>query len=395
MLHKYIRTTLLASLLAMAGMSCVKENIDTTIVDPVPFDPPTVIVNRFVQALVASPNTEGLDLGCFTIGLPFSMSLSDGGTVTIETEAKFEAVVSDSTVEIVNFLFPLEVTTLDGASLTVQNMETLVELYAACVPDYGWSEGQVPAYDINLDNSCFALVYPVTLRSLDNELVVVSNVAELTDLIASDTYFFELPLELRDANGSTVVVSDPDEMGYLLTSCFGGPTVVDSVNQDGIYLACMQLLFPIQVILPNGSTATISDADAYFSHLYTGWVVELGFPMTLAAPDSTTYLVEGQAELIQLLVAQCGLLIPEVFILFSGTESCFDIQFPMSVFRPNGAAVSLAGMEELEQLITDSGEELIHLTLRYPITVTLRNTGEVTVLESLEALLQLLTDCGP
>jgi hypothetical protein len=339
----WIRNMILIGLLLAVASSCLKENIDVTAVEVEPFEPTTVVINNLVQAMTASANQDGLDLGCFTIGLPFSAVLSDGSIVAIETEAQFEALASSPDLYITDFVFPLNAHLRDGSAIVIADGAAMIHLFASCVPTYGWSEGNVPAFHLDVEHHCFELVYPVTVKNSGNEHFIASGPNALADMIASEPMFFVWPVELTTPSGTVILVPDAQAMNDLLASCSGGGGSLDSLAYGEIYLDCLHLLYPFTIILPNGSTAYIPDGNTFSSYLYSGFFLGFAYPLTVQAPEGDLLQVNSDQELDGLIESVCGTSggdPSDLFLLLLGTSECFTINFPIVVLDSGGCGAA-------------------------------------------------------
>jgi len=68
-------------------------------------------------------------------------------------------------------------------------VEELAELFAECLPDGGWEEGDFPAYLINFETSCYTLQYPIDLQDVNGDVITAENEAEFTGAISEEIYF--------------------------------------------------------------------------------------------------------------------------------------------------------------------------------------------------------------
>lgn len=393
MINHRIHSFLLASLLALLfGSSCTKDNLDETILEPDPFVPPTVIVNRFVQALSAPGNQGQLELGCFTLTLPFSCQLEDGSVVAVQSVAQFDALADNPTVHIDGFVFPLAVRTLAGEQHTLPDMEAMIALYAACVPAFGWSDGEVPAFHVSLDNSCVELVYPVALRTAAGDFVSAPDVNALTDIIASSPTFFAWPLELRDTDGQTFWATGAQEMGQLLISCEGGLGGLDSLLDGDIFYNCLQLLYPFQIVIQGGATVQISSADDLMPYLLGNLFERYVYPLTVQTPSGEVLEMHDEETLLDFSAGMCEF--PDALALFGGaSQECFDINYPFVILTPDAQQVSVGDIEAFAAVISNPSYDLLDLRLQYPVSVNLQSNGQTIVLQSVQDLIDLMDTC--
>lgn len=388
----FIRNIIFVGLLLTVASSCLKENIDVTAVEVEPFEPTTVVINNLIQAMMVSATQDGIDLGCFTIELPFSVALSDGSTVAIDSEEQFEALISITGTYITDFVFPLNAHTRDGNPIVLEDAAAMVILFASCVPAYGWSEGDVPAFHLDFDNNCFALVYPVTVKNEANEHFVANGPSALADLIASEPMFFAWPVDLVSPDGAAIAANDAQDMNGLLASCSGSGGTLDSLSYGDVYLYCLRLNYPLTIILPNDSTAYIPNGDTFSSYLFSGLFYGFAFPLTVQTPDGDILQVHSNEELDNLTEDLCdtsGGDPSDLHLLLLGTSDCFSINFPIVVIDAADAALPVEDMDELITLVVDSPCGACDLRLQYPLQVTMLATGDEVTINSAEEIDQL------
>ncbi len=392
---KKLRRFLWASVLLCLVVSCRVGNTDTTVVTPDVIVPNTQIVNHLVNHLVAI-NNEGLDLDCFTLEFPFSVQTNHDATVAINSTEAFEAIMTDSSTVIVDFVFPIQVLTQAGEAQTLQNIDEMSALFAACVPNNGWSAGTLTAFDINSDNSCYELVYPVILINSEGVEYPANTPNILADLIASQTLFYVWPIQLQRNDGQLFTANSSDELLQLLYDCgFSGGESIDSLEGYGDYLACFKIIFPINIQTVSGDIVSIVNGDALLSYLIPGNFVGFEYPIQLETPSGQLVYVFNDQQLSDLTALNCEVIGPQfgfdVFELVTGANTCYQINFPIGVNTQNGL-LEVTTFAALLNLI--SSPDNIPTGLVYPITVTLNEGGFSLIINNEAELHSLLEACG-
>jgi hypothetical protein len=386
-------------LLVLAGAlfftSCEKENIDNTdtVIDII--DPSTSVVNNVIQGLSLG-NEEGLEFGCLTIVYPFEMVTEEGVNVEFNSDDEFFDYMEDSSnAWLIDFVYPLEISDIDddGVNEEVGDIEELLELFAECIPDDGWEEGEFPAFLINQDNSCYDLVYPITVEDMDGNMYTADDEVELGDILADgNIYFFIWPLDLVDEDGNIVSADSSDELFELLADCEGFGNPCDTIITGGGFIACYELVFPVDVILVNGDIETVEDEDEFFNLMFSGELAGFSYPIELLDEAGNTITINSDEELDEAIL-DCGWIVGgDQFLLLAGTETpagegCYDINFPVSMNMADGSIVTVADMDAYIQNMD------LAVSLVYPVSVTLTDDGSVVDLESIEDLFELLENC--
>ncbi|MEM7573117.1 MAG: hypothetical protein AAF433_09465 [Bacteroidota bacterium] len=230
---------------------------------------------------------------CFTIDFPFEVSTS-AGTSLINDQDDFDDFLDGlGEEEDFDFIYPLQVTFEDGSSETLNDEDELEDLLDDCYDD--WEEEE--DWDELDDFDCFLLNFPVTINTDAGSMVFNDEEAlfdYLDELIDDETDFeFAFPLEVTLTEDSTqLVINDEEEFDDLLSDCFedwdedeecfdfvypiqlttdAGTTTInsdddfeafcDSLGEDEDF----QFVFPIDIILPDGSQPTINDEEALYA----------------------------------------------------------------------------------------------------------------------------------
>jgi len=386
--------------------SCTKEDKIIDNQDPVEeVDTSNLTDNPLVAQIEGRDGEDGCELGCFTINYPFSL-LVDGVPTEIDSEEDLESVLEGITEEsVVDFVYPFEITFEDGETETINNEEDLGLAFSQCIPDEGWDDyvdtldyNVFPAFLFNSDDYCYDLVYPVTLIDENQNETVVANEEEFIAALTNSEsfYFFSFPLNLIGENGE-VTVGEGEELFDLLIDCeYEGGGVDTSFNIGGTF-GCYELVYPFSLILTNGEEVVINNHEEFCNVLLEGNVVGFSFPLTLINEDGEEIVVNSEEELEEAF-EDCDNIIVEgdgtLFLLLiadndaNSQEGCYSINYPISV-DTGDAIISLSSYEEVTNTMGDIGLG----NLIFPVDITLNETGETMELNTIEDLVNVLTNC--
>jgi len=391
--------------LTLLFTACEKDaEIDTINTD---LDKPEIeqIVTNPVLARSSGQSGDGLDFECFIVLYPFGLVDENGILYEITDEAALN-VLNDDQLIIVDFDYPLNVEQ-DSVLSSVNSGEELAELFAGCIPYGGWEEGFFPAYLISSDNSCYELVYPVSLVSWDGETVVVNDESEFNTALATEPYNFIFPFNLLDEVGSVTTVDNIDDLFNALFEC-NGFEVGDSISpwnyENGFeYISCYIVEFPMDLLLDGGITVTVNNHEELCEYMFQGSILDYVYPLTLIDEDGNTVIADDQDHLNELL-EECwdidwGGGFQDLFLLTIGAlgnnpeniDPCFNVSYPVSIVDFDGNATDLNSDEEL-QVLLQSGE-ISRYFLQFPISVVLVSDGTEVTLEDSEDLLELINNC--
>lgn len=212
-------------------------------------------------------------------------------------------------------------------------------------------------------------------------------------------------------------------LGLFVTSCADSSDATDDTTaeeyaeevifrtQESINLGrlgCYELVFPVTVSFPDGSTATVNSYDELKTSLIA-WRKDnprvrtkptFAFPYDVINSDGEVITVLDEAQQRALRIA-CG---KDRF--GEGPKGhhgkgklCFTINFPFSVALPDSTIVTLNAKEDrkllheaVRKFRAENPGVRVHPTLVYPISVTMEDGTIVTVL-SAEELRNLKNSC--
>ncbi len=419
----------LFAVLLFTFSACQKEEIIDKIDTTTKPDPTEYSSNPLVSKMAVADGEDGIDLGCFTIDFTFEMNVN-GETVSIASEDDFTAIWNDwdpvdSTFS-VDFVYPFNISYANGETATISNETELGDAFASCIPDEGWPcdsteingfDG-VPAFLVNFETSCYELTYPVALTDGTNSFTA-NNEEEFVGLIASnDLLYFGYPITLVGEDGISYTANDASGLMAVFAACFefpGGGTdsidwPIDSSFSGFGDFGCYQLVFPVSYINADGDVVVAEDENALTTAIMNANLVTFSFPITLQEGDLDPIVVNSEEELMQA-IFECGggVVDPggvdtvwvnyDLGLLFTYSVSspfdsigtgCYDIVYPIEVISEDGVTVSLANEELVAQeLYNNNSSELV-----YPVSVILTENSETVVIENIDELNTLISNCN-
>ncbi len=382
------------SLLGLLLFTCTKESYDIEETEISPYEPPTVYENPYINALRASGTADGLEIGCLQLSFPFGVLLADGSTLLINDTSDLDLIAESNSI--IDFVFPLSATNEGGELLELAGWEAFTIAIASCVPDSGWTETQFPAYDINFDNSCYQLSYPIYVRNLDGDSLLISNASELAAASTNGNIYFVFPLGMINSEGGSFQAGNAEGLSVLLQNCFAQDIIrIDHVGEAGNQLNCFQLNFPFSIVNSTGGNTTINNGEEFLSVLYSGWFSDFVYPITLTVIETDSVVVVADAsEFNQLTLAQCfpPSDILDVIILIVGIPDCYEPVYPFSVINTEEVPIAIPDFETLIGLL-QSGVIDPESSIVYPINLILATTGEEVSVNDSSTLLDFYNAC--
>lgn len=371
-------------LMSLVFSSCQKDELLDQNVQPDKVQPKEKTINGMMNR--ASLRSDGLEVACFVINYPFTViDLEDNSKHVITSQAEFEQLLQNQQLTGFDFQYPLSVTDKDGNDVTITTAEALGEQFASCVPDTGWGgncpDWFFPAWLLNLNEHCYELTYPLTLKGLDSTLVTVNDEAEFIQLLSDGKpYSFTFPLKLKDAQGDVITVDDDKALLNILSACNSGGGGV-------LPVFCYETVFPVSFKMQNGTTETANNEDEFHAILFSGNVIGYAYPIQLKDEQGNILTVNSDEEFAEALEECTGGIIHVDTDFF-----CYNFDFPISVTNQITGDVKVINSSDewKDHLFQNSGAVDLNV---FPYTLTSTKDGsKVTVNNELE-LMQAIEDC--
>ncbi len=391
------KITVLLLFVALFFTACQKENIDEIIPEDPAFQPEIVEVNTLVKALRITSDNE-LALNCVSLNYPLDVALESGDRKTISSKEDYEALIGgQSADQVVDFVFPLSLTLADGSTSEVASSKSLGVEFASCIPTSGWESlnatGEtLPAFLFE-NSCCFDLVYPVNLEDGDGNVYTAASEAELIALMAIiDPLSFSLPMTVALYDGSELVINTADEFFDALFDCEGiaPPVVGNGIEVRGF--GCNQLVFPFNVVTPNG-VVTVIDENQYAALILSGVEMVLEYPFSLIDPDDNVMVINDFDDLI-VSYAACGVIIQidttnvcdfssHILLIFNqGAVQCgYNVNFPIQV-EAEGVIYDINNMDDYLVVYNMYSTAVDQIQLLFPVDVTLISDGSTLTFDS-------------
>ena len=391
---QYVFLIFIVSLLA----SCGVDEFDDSIVKPEVYEPQIVYVNDILTKARTDVQNDDIKIECITVKFPFKLIDFNQNTYNINSIDAFNNLVLDSSKQIIDFVYPLEVIDNLGIENTVNNLWDFAKYAAGCYPQAPeLSTNLFPAYVINETNSCYNIKYPITLSKIDGSFIVVEDERSFILKHASEPLYFVFPFSLVNNVGDTFIATDANTLLNLLLNCNLGPTVDSTLIEINAFnfIACYELVFPLEaVILGSATPFTITDSEVFSTVLLQGRFQYFIFPLHLKAASGAILTANNDVELDQLINAcfSSG----DLLFLLSGTPlgsdmPCYDLVFPIKVKAFNTSTI-FQNYNQIEQMMQDS--LFFQYNIDFPVSIKLKANGQQKTLQYIEDVFNTLVDCN-
>jgi hypothetical protein len=211
-----------------------------------------------------------------------------------------------------------------------------------------------------------------------------------------------------------VSCSKDDNETYTEDFVFSG---LKGESEDGLRLDCFKLVFPINMVLPDGSVVTLESPQDAKEFIRT-WKEEnqdvdvrpvIEFPIEVIKGDGETYVLSSSDE-VKALVKECRKkkgkkdhdkgddvkhkrhLLGKIL-----SNDCYSVVFPISFTMVNGDIIEVAALKSLNETLAVWKKSHPDLKgkpqLNFPISVVLPTADAPLSIGSIEELKELIQDC--
>ena len=310
--------------------------------------------------------------------------------------------------------------TPDSGNSDIQG-QNLVRAIQNTVTSTSNEEGDSVDYELD----CFQFLYPIQLDIPGQGILDIDN--EDAFYNALDQWFednedeedvenyptFVFPIQVILEDGTTQSIASEEELCELYEECFegeygdewdddewGNDDYDDEWHEDYEEEMCFTFEFPVNIVLPDGTTST-ANTEEEVEDIFYDWFdanedadeetyPTFEYPLTIVLlEDSTTSIINSDEEL------------EEVFedCYDDFFEDCFEVNYPVDVQLPDGTVSNAADEDAFYDIIDawyeglgEDEEPEDYPTFVYPIDVTL-DDGTVQTVSSEEELEELYEQC--
>lgn len=384
----------------LLGLSaCNIDEFDQIDTETESFQPEVDYVNNLISRAIQSSSNDGIELACLSIQLPFSVIDENQVVHQIFSTDDFTILVSDSSLAIIDFVYPLTVMDELGILFQANDLWELASSTAGCFPTETDSTGSYfQAFDISFDHSCYELQFPLFLKDQEGNSIKVEDRNSYVELLTIQTYFFHFPhVGLKNGQGQVLYPGSAEELMNMLMDCNNVIWEYDStfVLHNYFYLGCYEYVFPINVwVFGVDEVVQVHNAATLESIFIQGKFAGFVFPIKLK--DAEGEIVEVQSEqALNTLLNDCFYQ-GDLLILLMGTTifnpiPCYNLEFPIKCHDGQGTQKIFSNMDQLISVLESS--DLIEYTLDYPVFVLDYPSNSRIRLDSIEDIFTLLNNC--
>lgn len=243
---------------------------------------------------------------CFELVFPITMNMPDGTSITGEDKESLKDQIKNwyennpDVDEKPSLAYPVEVKMKeDDTTVSINNDEEWATLKETCREEYGGHGHH--------GERCLTVIYPVTINFPDGTSTSVDDRNAFKEAIrtwkennpdATERPSLAYPVEVKLEDGTIMTVNSQEEMAALKEDCRG--------DHDGHHgERCFELVFPITMTLPDGTTVTGEDKESLKDQV-KDWYENnpdaderpaFVYPIEVEMEDETIVTVNNQEEL--------------------------------------------------------------------------------------------------
>jgi len=379
--------------------SCGVDEFDDIDTQTEIFEPEVVYVNDIITKARSTLSYDGVIVECILIAFPFSIVDMNGTKHDINDANDFNIIAVDSTITLVDFVYPLQIEDDIGISIIVSDLWELATHAAGCYPDSLILSSDIfPAYVINFQNSCYSIQYPARLQNIEGDIYTFPDERTFIQKHTAEPLYFVFPLTLIDIQNQVFIASDAFSLNQLLFACNGfdwQDTAFFQITQFATF-ACYEYVFPINVIILGQTTPiSIPDAATLGNVFMQGRFMDYGYPLNLKTFNGQLVTANNQQELYDL-SNECSvngdfsvlLLKTKVYT----TDPCYNLIFPFSVSKKSGINVNINSYTQINNLMlqdTSFGE----FNTNYPVSIVFNDNNQIKALESFNDVIDTYISC--
>ncbi|WP_299883837.1 hypothetical protein [uncultured Lacinutrix sp.] len=230
---------------------------------------------------------------CFELAYPLSVTSDGGITVTvINNEEELYTYLSTMNPNgpsgNFDYVYPLNAT-VDGEMVTFNNAMEVQDAILSCIEDQYPDNGN-PDNGNPTGNGCFEFNFPLQVETVDGQTVTINNMDEL---ITVNGVGFAYPITVTLNDGTVATINSDDEFDALYNDCY------DIDTCDNCEPNCFIIVYPINLISDSGVVTTINNDDefaAFFENINENDLFTVTYPLNLEYEDGTQVTVNNDAE---------------------------------------------------------------------------------------------------
>lgn len=251
---------------------------------------------------------------------------------------------------------------------------------------------------------CVDIVYPIDIQFPDGTTQAVNSDTELDSLIeawydnnptSNNDPTLVFPIQVIDEDSTVITANDEEEFCELFFGCYDDcDDDEDCDDWDDEEDLCFEIIYPVDLILPDGTTITVNDDEELETAIENYYdanpndtnFISFSYPITVTLFENDSIITINDDDELEELFESC----------FEDFDDCFDIVYPIDVMLPDSTIVTANDEDALEQIFDDWFDNNPNSTdepeLVFPFDVIL-DDGTTETINDWDEFEELLEDC--
>ena len=200
-----------------------------------------------------------------------------------------------------DFIYPIEMSYNTGTTVTVNNLEELVEILISSTENL-FIDGISFPFQVETYNEDSNALEIVTINNEDefNSLLEACDFDADIDCICTEEYD-PVCVDIADSNGEVFTISYPNAC-FAMCDGFTEEDFNDDCEEyydDGLD-NCFEFVYPITILLDDNETVTVNSNEELFNTAYGANYYDLVFPIDVLIENGTVVTINNYDELEEL-----------------------------------------------------------------------------------------------
>jgi hypothetical protein len=341
-----------------------------------------------------------------------------------------------------DFVYPLTLSYNNDSTVTVDDLNDLIDVIVNATEDL-YITGIAFPFDVEVyDDTTDSII----IQSINNEaefLSLISTCDFSNDDCVCPNMYDPVCVEITDLNGEVFQITYENEC-HALCDGFNENDFIEDCYDNNYYddFMCFNFVYPLDIILEDGSVVTITDDEDFENTTYNNFFYDFVYPFTVELDEDGSFvnitneeeflnLIEGcfsdpgdgceQCEqepydpvCVQYIDNEGNTVIesyPNVcfalcygftqadflddcfvldFTIYIGQSGCFGFNYPLNLLLEGGSTLSVNTFEDLLDGVYNQNA----VTFIYPFSVTLVEDNSIITINNQMELETLSDDCN-
>jgi len=186
-----------------------------------------------------------------------------------------------------DFVYPITLSYNTGATVSVNDLDGLINVIINST-DQLFINGIAFPFDVETYDDASGSIIIQTINN-EAEFINLLDDCDFDDIDSCNCFedYDPVCVSITDPNGNVFTVTYPNEC-YANCDGFDDDDFVDDCDDDDYYdddFLCFEFIYPLDIILDDGSVVTITDDDDFENTMYNNYYFEFVYPFSVELED--------------------------------------------------------------------------------------------------------------